>query len=83
MSREVKTFREAVTLMSRACREASPLFLSIELWLMVLVAGAMVGGFWLAVLGDARSLLAFGFAVVYIATRAALHVKRIVTWPFI
>jgi hypothetical protein len=67
----------------RVWREAASFFLSIELWLMVLVAAATVGGAWLAVLGDAWSLLAFAFAFGYIATRTVLHMKRILNWPFI
>ncbi len=64
-------------------REAAGFFFSIELWLMVLVAVATVGGVWLAFMGDARSLLAFGFAIAYMTVRPVLHVKGILKWPFI
>jgi hypothetical protein len=83
MRRDIKTLKEAGTLTLDVWREALHFFLSIELWLMVLVAGATVGGVWLAVLGDARSLLAFGFAIAYVVARSILHVKRIVSWPFV
>lgn len=83
MNREAKTSRDAITLVLRACREAAPFFLSIETWLMVLVAAATVGGFWLAFLGDLRSVLAFGFALGYLVLRPLLHMKRILAWPFL
>ena len=51
--------------------------------LMVLVAVATVGGVFFAVLQDPRSLLCFGFAIAYVATRSVLHVKRKLSWPFI
>ena len=57
MNSEATTVREAIALVLRACRAAMPFFLSIETWLMVAVAGATVGGFWLAFMGDLRSLL--------------------------
>ena len=82
MNEEARTIKDAIALVLRAWREATPFFLSIELWLMVLVAGATVGGVWLAFMGDLRSLLAFGFAVGYVAVRVVLHVKRILGWPF-
>ena len=83
MRREIKTIKEASALTLNVWREAIHFFLSIELWLMVLVAAATVGGVWLAVLGDARSLLSFGFVIAYLVTRSVLHVKRILSWPFI
>lgn len=81
--RDITILKDACALTLRVWRQASPFFLSIELWLMVLVAGATVGGLFLAVLHDARSLLAFGFAIGYIALRSVLHVRRILSWPFI
>ena len=81
--RDITTLKDACALTLRVWRQASPFFVSIELWLMVLVAGATVGGVWLAALGDGRSLLAFGFAIAYVVTRSVLHVKRILGWPFI
>lgn len=83
MGRDIKTIREAGALALRVWREASPFFLSIELWLMVLVAFVTVGGVFLAFLGDARCLLAFGFALAYLGGRAVLHVRRVLAWPFI
>lgn len=83
MGHDIKTFREAAALMARVWRDAAGFFFSIELWLMVLVAAATVGGAWLAVMGDAWSLLAFAFAIGYVATRTVLHLKRILSWPFI
>ena len=81
--RDIQTLKEAGTLTLRVWRQALPFFLSIELWLMVLLAGATVGGLFLAVLHDMRSLLAFGFVVAYVGLRSVLHVKRILSWPFI
>jgi hypothetical protein len=83
MGHDIKTIKEAAALMLRVWREASTFFLSIELWLMVLVAFATVAGFWFAVLGDARALLAFGFAAAYVGARSVLHVRRKLAWPFI
>lgn len=83
MGHDIKTFKEAAALLLRVWREASAFFLSIELWLMVLVAASTVGGVWLALLGDAWSLPAFAFAFGYIAARTVLHLKRILAWPFI
>lgn len=83
MGHDIKTFKEAVALLLRVWRQAASFFLSIELWLMVLVAASTVGGAWLAVMGDTWSLLAFAFAIGYVATRMVLHQKRILAWPFI
>jgi hypothetical protein len=83
MDYDIKTFKQAGTLVLRTWRDAAAFFLSIELALVVLVAFATVGGVWLAVMGDLRCLLAFGFAGGYLALRAALHVKRVLAWPFI
>ena len=81
--RDIDTLKQACALPLRVWREAFPFFLSIELWLMLLAAGATVGGLFLAVLHDARSLLAFGFALGYVALRAVLHLRRILSWPFV
>lgn len=83
MGHDIKTFREACALLLQVWRASAAFFLSIELWLMVLVAASTVGGAWLAVMGDAWSLLAFAFAFGYLAARTVLHLKRIVSWPFI
>lgn len=77
------TVKGIAALTLRVWREAAAFFLSIELGLMLLVVAATVGGVWLAVMHEASSLLAFGFAIAYVATRITLHVKRILTWPFI
>jgi hypothetical protein len=82
MNHDIKTIKQAGALVLQAWREASGFFLSIELWLMVLVAFATVGGVWLAVMGDLRCLLSFGFAGAYLVARVALHRKRILAWPF-
>lgn len=83
MNNETKSLRDAAMLVVAACRAAAPFFLSIEVWLMVAVAVATVGGFWLAFLGDLRSVLAFGFAIGYLVLRPVLHMKRILAWPFL
>jgi ABC-type multidrug transport system permease subunit len=83
MGHDIHTLEEARALALRTWRNAAPFFLSIELALMVLAAMATVAGVWLAVLLDARSLLAFGFAIAYMATRTVLHLKRKLSWPFI
>jgi cytochrome c biogenesis factor len=83
MGHNIHTLKEAGALALRTWRNAAPFFLSIELALMVLAAVATVAGVWLAVMQDARSLLAFGFAIVYVATRIVLHAKGKLGWPFI
>ncbi len=83
MGHDIKTIKEAGALALRVWREAASFFLSIELWLMVLVAFATVGGVFLAFLGDLRCLLAFGFAIAYVAGRSVLHLRRVLAWPFI
>lgn len=64
-------------------RESSDFFLSIEFWLMLLVSGVTVGAVWLAYLGDLRCLLCFGFALGYLCLRVSLHLRRVLSWPFI
>jgi hypothetical protein len=83
MGHDIKTIKEACLLMRRVWREASPFFFSIELWLVVLAAFALVGGLFLAVIGNAFCLLPIGFAVAYLLARPVLHVKGILAWPFI
>lgn len=83
MQHEIKTIKEAAALALRVWRQAAAFFISIELWLMVMVAVATVGGVWLAFMGDARSVLSLGFAIAYVGTRSVLHAKRILNWPFI
>jgi hypothetical protein len=79
----IHTLKDATALLRRVWRNAIPFFLSIELALMVLVAVATVAGVFFAVMGDLRSVLAFGLAITYVGTCLVLHVKRIVNWPFI
>lgn len=79
----IKTVKEALVLMRRVWCEAIVFLLSIELWLMLMVAGATVGGVWLAFLGDARAVLALGMAAAYLVGRVVLHAKRILAWPFL
>jgi hypothetical protein len=83
MDHDIKTIKQAGTLVLHTWRQASAFFLSIELLLMVLVAFATVGGVWLAVMGSALCLLPFGFAAAYLAARSLLHTRRILAWPFI
>jgi len=83
MGHDIHTLKDAAALLRRVWRNAIPFFLSIELALMVLVAIVTVAGVFFAVMGDLRSVLAFGTAIAYVGTRAVLHVKRIVSWPFI
>jgi hypothetical protein len=83
MGHDIKTIKQAGALVLQTWRGAAAFFLSIELVLMVVVAFATVGGFWLAVMGDLRCLLAFGFAGAYLLARAVLHTRRILAWPFI
>jgi len=83
MQKPVKTPLEAFKLMAATWRRAAPFFASIEVWLMVLVAATTVGGIFLAAMGDARCLLAIGFAVGYLVLRPVLHAKGILAWPFL
>ena len=79
----IKTVQEALALLRRIWRQAAAFLFSIELLLVVMVAFLTVGGVGLAAMGDLRCLLAFGAAGGYLALRAALHVKRVLAWPFI
>jgi len=81
--RNPPSLKDIAALTLRTWRQAAAFFLSIELALMLLVAVATVGGVWLAVMHDLHSLLAFGFAIAYVAVRIRLHVKRVLSWPFI
>jgi hypothetical protein len=83
MEKPVKAPGEALKLIAHAWRQTGPFFTSIEVWLMVLVSAAIVGGIFLAAMGDARSLLAIGFAIGYLMLRPVLHVKGILSWPFL
>lgn len=83
MEKPVKTPREALKLIVETWRRSAGFLASIEVWLMVLVAAATVGGVFLAAMGDVRSLLAIGFAVGYLVLRPVLHAKGILSWPFL
>lgn len=82
MAHDTKTFTHALEMVRCALRQSASYFRSIEVWLMVVVAGATVGGFWLAFIGEPDSLLVFAAAWVYLTLRVVLHIKRIVSWPF-
>ncbi len=83
MSHEVKTIKEICALTLRVWREAAVLFMSIEVWLLMLVAVSLVAGLFLAFMGEASSLLAFGFSLGYLVARPVLHAKGILKWPFL
>jgi hypothetical protein len=83
MQKPVKTLQEAIKVTVETWRLAVPFFTSIEVWLMVLVAAATVGGIFLAAMGDGRALLAIGYAVGYLVLRPVLHAKGILSWPFL
>lgn len=79
---EVKTFKDACALTARAWRESAGFFKSIEVWLMVLVAMAMVAGVFFAFMLDVRGVFAFGFVLAYFIARPVLHARGILKWPF-
>ncbi|MYN03185.1 hypothetical protein GTP41_13900 [Pseudoduganella sp. DS3] len=83
MEKPVKSASEALTVIIATWRHARPFFASVEVWLMVLVAASIVGGMFLAAMGDVRSLVAIGFAVGYLVLRPVLHAKGILSWPFL
>ena len=83
MEKPVKTPQEALKVIIATWRRARPFFSSIEVWLMVAVAAATVGGIFLAAMGDPLCLLAIGFSVGYMVLRPVLHAKGILSWPFI
>jgi len=82
MRSKLKTIKSGAALANGIWRETAAFFLSIEFWLLMAVAGSLVGGVWLAFMGDLRSLLAFGFVIAYFTARPLLHVKGILKWPF-
>ena len=83
MEKPVKNPREALKLIINTWGRAAGFLTSIEVWLMVAVAASVVGGIFLAAMGDVRSLLAIGFAVGYLVLRPVLHAKGILGWPFL
>jgi hypothetical protein len=82
MVHDMKSVSEVAAELRQVWRAASGFLLSIELWLMVPVAASMVGGFWLAFMGEPSCLLAFGVALGYPALRIVLHVRGRLAWPF-
>lgn len=83
MNHETKTFQDAAAALVHALRASRGFFLSIELWMMVLVAGATVGGAWLALLGNGWSLAVLAFAIGYVPARTVLHARQVLSWPFL
>jgi len=67
----------------RVWQQSAEYFKSIEVALVLGMAFAMVGGVWLTVLGDARGLLLLATVLVYFIARPVLHVKGILSWPFL
>lgn len=82
MSNHPRPITHAIAEVASAVRAAAGFLLTIEVWMMVVVAAATVAGFWLAFVGNPGSLLAFAFAAGYLAARVVLHLKRILSWPF-
>ena len=76
-------WHEAVAALRYIWREAGGFFVSIELWMMVLLSWLTVAGFWLACTGDARAFPVFGAAIGYIAVRVVLHRRGVLAWPFL
>lgn len=76
-------WQQAVAALRQIWREAGGFFVSIELWMMVLLSWVTVAGFWLAYTGDMRALPVFGAAVAYVALRVVLHLRRVLAWPFL
>lgn len=83
MNSEVKTFKDACVLTARVWRASAGFFKSIEVWLLVLVAIAMVAGVFFAFMLDVRGVLAFGFVLAYFVARPVLHARGILKWPFL
>lgn len=67
----------------RVWQTSAEYFKSIEVALVLGMAFAMVGGVWLTALGDARGLILLATVLVYFIARPVLHVKGILSWPFL
>ena len=67
----------------RVWQQSAEYFKSIEVALVLGMAFAMVGGVWLTVLGDARGLILLATVLAYFIARPVLHVKGILSWPFL
>ncbi|MBY0243119.1 MAG: hypothetical protein K2X55_27815 [Burkholderiaceae bacterium] len=83
MNSEVKTFKDACALTAHVWRASAGFFKSIEVWLLVLVAMAMVAGVFFAFMLDVRAVLAFSFVLAYFVVRPVLHARGILKWPFL
>lgn len=77
------TIKEVLKLTVATWRASRDFFLSIEVWLMVLMSVLTVAGVWLAFAIEPASLLCFGLVAVYLSARVVLHAKGILRWPFI
>jgi len=64
-------------------RQSAHYFKSIEVGLVLLMAFAMVGGVWLSVMADGRGPLLLAAVAAYFIARPILHVKGILSWPFL
>lgn len=67
----------------RVWQQSAEYFKSIEVALVLCMAFAMVGGVWLTALGDARGLVLLATVLAYFIARPVLHVKGILSWPFL
>lgn len=83
MDSQIKKVKQACALTLQVWRAARGFFISIEVWLMVVVAFATVAGCFLAAMGRPSSLLVFGAVIAYLAARPILHYKGILRWPFL
>lgn len=77
------SWREVVAALRTIRREAGGFFISIELWMMVLLSWVTVAGFWLAYTGQLLAVPVFGAAIGYIVLRVVLHRRRVLAWPFL
>jgi hypothetical protein len=64
-------------------QKAAKYFQSIEVALVLLMAFVMVGGVWLTAMADGRGLLLLAAVAAYFIARPILHVKGILSWPFL
>lgn len=67
----------------RVWQQSAEYFKSIEVALVLFMAFAMVGGVWLSVMADGRGPLLLATVAAYFITRPILHVKGILSWPFL
>jgi len=67
----------------KAWQQAAGYFKSIEVGLVLLMAFAMVGGVWLSAMADGRGPLLLATVAAYFIARPILHVKGILSWPFL